>query len=71
MFSDPAAGMKFARITMPGPINQVEVPATWKKIDGSRGHFDDAYHAVFRNTSSPDIALGFHSSGDPVYALFN
>jgi hypothetical protein len=65
MFSDPAAGVKFARITMPGPINQVEVPATWKKIDQWRGRFDDAYYAAFRNTSSPDVGLGFNSSGDP------
>jgi hypothetical protein len=64
MFSDPIVGTKFARITMPGPINQVEVPASWKKIDRWRGKFDDAYYAAFRNMSS-DVALGFNSSGDP------
>ncbi|HEY9755996.1 MAG TPA: hypothetical protein V6C97_12590 [Oculatellaceae cyanobacterium] len=65
LLSDPTTGMKFARVTMPGPIDQVEVPATWKKLDGSLGHFNDSYHAGFRNPSSPDVALGFHSSGNP------
>jgi len=63
--NNPTEGARFARITMPGPIQQVEVPANWKKLDGPRVRFPDGYSACFSNPSSPDVGIGFNSSGDP------
>jgi hypothetical protein len=62
---NPTEGVRFTRITMPGPVQQVEVPANWKKLDGPRVRFPDGYSSCFSNPSSPDVGIGFNSSGDP------